>query len=125
MKFYYRIMFSRDLFKRLGFKYMKHKASQSKTLGLRRFKSFFGITPDLCSLIWNKINASAPTGAEPKHLLWSLFYLKQYDVEHTRRTLFHTDEKTIRKWTWIFIELLSNLEVVKFSEIFSSTIILQ
>lgn len=103
---------STDTFKKLGFLYVKHKSSMSKNVGLRRFKSFFGITPDMCALVWREIISFAPNAAKPKHLLWCLFYLKQYNVEHSRRALFNSDEKTIRKWTWIFVDLIANINVV-------------
>lgn len=101
-------------FLKLGNVYTDTKSASSQYVALRRFKSFFGITPLICSLIWNKIEQAVPSGGAPKHLLWSLCFLKQYSVEHTRRAIFHADEKTIRKWTWIFVELLSELDVVKF-----------
>lgn len=99
-------------FSRLGNIYMKNSSIGSNKTTLRRFKSFFGVTPLLCSIIWEKIESSAPSESKPKHLLWTLYFLKQYDVEHTRRPLLNADEKTIRKWTWIFVKLLSDLDVV-------------
>lgn len=101
---------SYDTFKKIGFKYMKHSSKKSEKVGLRRFKCFFGVTPHTCSLIWSLL--SIPLESQPKHLLWSLYFLKQYDAESIRRTLFHVDEKTIRKWTWIFVTLISDLNVV-------------
>lgn len=79
---------------------------------MRRFKSFFGVSPSICAIIWEKIKREIPSTAEPKHLLWSLNFLKQYHVEHSRTTIFKADEKTIRKWTWIIVELIANLDVV-------------
>lgn len=103
---------SSDVFRNMGFSYMHHSNSLSENIGLRRFKSFFGTTPHICSLIWQLLLDFVPPESEPKHLLWCLFFLKQYDIEHTRRTLFGADEKTIRKWTWIFVKLISDLNVV-------------
>lgn len=100
-------------FLKLGNVYTNTKSTLSQYVALRRFKSFFGVTPQVCGMIWNKIEQAAPSGGEPKHLLWSLCFLKQYSVEHNRRAIFHADEKTIRKWTWIFVEILSELDVVK------------
>lgn len=101
-----------EAFLKLGNKYTKSSLTSSRNTALRRFKSFFGITPNVCSIVWEQIKLEAPLGAEPKHLLWCLSFLKQYSVEHYRRSIFGADEKTMRKWTWIFVELLSNLNVV-------------
>lgn len=100
-------------FLKLGNKYTKSLVSTPK-LSLRRFKSFFGITPLVCSIVWDEVKNEAPYGAEPKHLLWCMSFLKEYSGEHYRRSIFDADEKTIRKWTWIFVKLLSNLNVVIF-----------
>lgn len=99
-----------ELFLRIGNNYTN--ASFSYKSNLRRFKSFFGVNPDICLIIWDMIKSEAPLHSKPKHLLWCLNFLKQYSTEHERRSIFKADEKTIRKWTWIFVELLSNLSVV-------------
>lgn len=99
-------------FIKLGNVYTETKCSSSEYVALRRFKAFFGVTPHVCSLLWDKIKNDVPNGGDPKHMLWSLSFLKQNAVEHYRRSIFHADEKTIRKWTWVFVELLSNLDVV-------------
>lgn len=104
-----------DAFLQLGNIYTKSSLTRSANIALRRFKSFFGVTPIVCSIIWEKLTDELPAGAEPKHLLWSLLFLKQYSNEHNRRSIVNADEKSIRKWTWIFVELLSNMNVVTLS----------
>lgn len=99
-------------FTKLGNRYTESSMTRSAKVALRRFKSFFGITPIVCSIIWQKIKDEVPEGGEPKHLLWSLMFLKQYTDEHTRRSIVGADEKTMRKWTWIFVEMLSNMDAV-------------
>lgn len=99
-------------FYKLGCCYTGHKKKHSKIIGTRRYKSFFGITPLVTSIVWQKTFSDLPAGLEPKHLLWCLNFLKQYNVEHTRRLIFKTDEKCMRKWTWIFINILANLDTV-------------
>lgn len=96
----------------MGNVYTLCTSTTSEYVALRRFKSFFGVTPYVCSLIWDKIKNDVPNGGDPKHLLWCLNFLKQNSVEHYRRAIFYADEKTIRKWSWLFVELLSNLDVV-------------
>lgn len=108
------------MFCKLGNRYTKSKMSSQKT-ALRRFKSFFGVTPKVCSISWNEIKNQAPPAAQPKHLLWCLSFLKEYSTEHHRRSIFEADEKTIRFWTWTFVKLLANLNVVSFIKILSFT----
>lgn len=100
-------------FLKLGNVYTKSSLTKSKPIALRRFKTFFGVCPTICSIVWKELNKNGlPQGALPKHLLWCLSFLKQYSTEHCRRSLFRSDEKTIRKWTWIFVKLLSDMNVV-------------
>lgn len=106
--------FTKESFIKLGNQYTESSMARSAKVALRRFKSFFGAPPSVCSIIWDKIKNQVPVGGEPKHLLWSLLFLKQYTDEHTRRSIVGADEKTIRKWTWIFVELLSEMDVVNF-----------
>lgn len=99
-------------FIRLGNIYTESSLTGSPALALRRFKSFFGVTPTVCSIIWEQLKDELPVGSAPKHLLWSLSFLKQYTDEHNRHSVFGDDEKTMRKWVWIFVNLLSNMNVV-------------
>lgn len=99
-------------FLKLGNCYTKTNSQSSKFVAERRFSSFFGVTPHICCIIWNKCKPMVPIGGEAKHLLWCLSFLKQYAVEHYRRSIFNADEKTIRKWTWLFVKILSDLDVV-------------
>ena len=99
------------MFLKLGSRYTRSKML-TKKLPLRRFKSFFGVTPTVCCIVWNKIKMRAPRNAQPKHLLWCLSFLKVYSSESYRRAIFKADEKTIRKWTWTFVKPLANMDVV-------------
>lgn len=101
-----------QIFLKLGNRYTRSVMSKYN-VALRRFKSFFGVTPKVCSIIWNLIKNVAPRGAQTKHLLWCLSFLKEYSTEHYRRSIFKADEKTMREWTWKFVKLLSDLNVVR------------
>lgn len=94
----------------LGEKYIKYK--HYSVTGLRRFKSYFGVSPEVCSISWNMLENEIPYGGEPKHLLWALMLLKQYNTENCNAANVGVDEKTFRKWSWIFIRMLANLPVV-------------
>lgn len=98
------------LFLKLGNKYTQSKMSSMPT-AVRRFKSFFGVTPEVCCIAWNAIKNKEPN-AQPQHLLYCLSFLKEYSTEHYRRSIFKADEKTMREWTWKFVKLLSDIDVV-------------
>lgn len=85
----------------------------SPLTGHRKFRTFYGISPDVCSSIWLLLSEK-PSSAEPKHLLWCLFFLKNYNKEHVNAAIANVDEKTFRLWTWRFINLLAELRVIKF-----------
>lgn len=101
-----------ELFLKLGNKFTNTKSTSSKYIAERRFASFFGVSPEICIIVWDRIKPWVPTDGEPKHLLWSLSFLKQYAVEHYRSAIFKADEKTVRKWTWLFVKILSDMDVV-------------
>lgn len=93
----------------LGCEITKHKTSGSYNVGLRRFRSLFGTTPAICGLIWNRlaVHCGHPHGSHPEHLLYSLMLLKSYPTESQMRAMTGRDEKTLRKWAWIYIDLMA------------------
>lgn len=94
-----------------GLVYANCDENISKLTSHRRFRSFYGISPNVCSAVWQMIE-DKPAGAQPKHLLWCLLFLKRYNTEHVNAAIVKVDEKTFRLWTWTFIELISKLNVV-------------
>lgn len=101
-----------NLFWNEGSVYANHNVNNSSLTGHRKFKTFYGVSPEVCSILWNRI-ADKPSGSEPKHLLWCMLFLKNYNKEHVNASIVGVDEKTFRKWTWQFVELLSELDVVR------------
>ena len=52
-----------------------------------------------------------PEGAHPAHLLLCLMFLKIYATETVLCTMAGgVEEKTFRKWSWMFVDELSYLE---------------
>ena len=47
---------------------------------------------------------------KPKHLLWALIFLKTYNAESSLAVAIGVDEKTLRKWIFIIIYAISDLE---------------
>ena len=82
----------------------------------RRFRSAFGLTADLCKKLWDLIGRIADQSirvqARPKHMLWALFFLKQYSINDINSAISGADEKMFRKWSWCFIKLIAELNMV-------------
>jgi hypothetical protein len=79
---------------------------------LRRWKHFYGALPDLCCIVWKKLDAhNSIDGAQFKHLMWALYFLKVYGKEEDCSNFAGgVDEKTFRKWSHTFVEAISFLE---------------
>lgn len=80
----------------------------------RRFRSTFGTSSDVCSVLWNMLQPYTTmhqNGIVPHHLLWSLMFLKEYAHETVHCAMVGgVDEKTFRKWSWLFVDAISFLE---------------
>lgn len=94
-----------------GLRFANHNLNNSPLTGYRRFQAFFGVAPEVLSALWNLMRDKPPR-SEPKHLLWCMFFLKNYNREHVNAAIANVDEKTFRFWTWLFIDLLAKLDVV-------------
>ena len=93
---------------------MSHATGLGVLCEKRRFRAMFGVSALVCSVIRNRLLRKIPDGASPVRLLWALMFLKVYRSEATNWTISKADEKTFRKWSWRFVELISNLNVVSF-----------
>ena len=82
--------------------------------------SCFGACPEVMAKLWTFIDPAEtmPNVAEPKHMTWAFYSMKQYPTEEvTAINVGGFDEKTTRKWIWLFIEATSYQEhrVVRFN----------
>jgi hypothetical protein len=97
----------------LGFLIIKGencRGQKSNSTNHRSFRSFFGVSADVCAELWKLLHPVNVNGASPKHLLWALFFLKVYPTESIGASMVgHVDEKTYRKWVWIFVDKISDL----------------
>lgn len=80
--------------------------------GMRRFRSLFGCLPCHCSTIWGLLSDSHPLGGKYIHLLLALLFLRVYATESVNHAMTGLDEKTFRKWSWEYVNLLSTMTVV-------------
>ena len=89
-----------------------YEASTGNTVRPRVFLSLFGVTSNVVSQLWNLLEnqLSRPKGFTPTHLLWTMCFLKVYGREETLCTLFGCDMKTMRKWVWIGLTSISDIE---------------
>lgn len=84
----------------------------STAISLRQYRHIFGTTPTICSILWGKIKDrnTLPPYARPLHLLCALLFLKVYSTEEVHAALTGLNEKTFRKWSWKFINLIASLD---------------
>ena len=99
-------------FEQLGLQIMSRQIGSKLTFE-RRFRTFFGTSPQICELIWTNLDpfeqiAPDYPGVQVVHLLWALMFMKIYAEESVHCGLVGgVDEKTFRKWTWLFVEYIS------------------
>jgi hypothetical protein len=88
----------------------------------RRFRSFFGAQFEIVRMVWDMLGEGGfrPEKSEPKHLLWTLYFLKVYPREGpgctaVGRSRGAVDPKRMRKWAWLFFKRIAELadEVVR------------
>ncbi|KAG9407624.1 hypothetical protein AC1031_002342 [Aphanomyces cochlioides] len=84
----------------------------------RRFYAMFGISAELCYAIWQALEDKRPPNSDVKHLLWRLMFLKVYGSESVHATIAGTDEKTFRKWCWLYVALISELDIIRWENRF-------
>jgi len=77
----------------------------------RRFRSLLGTSPGTAVILWNNIGEEIPCNSWPAHLLWVLLFLKPYATGHVNAVIWGVDEKTFRKWSILFVRLISQISV--------------
>ena len=79
----------------------------------RDFREFFGCSLSIAGEVWDMLRTEAllPEDGMPRHLLCALMLMKIYGKEKTLCTLAGgIDKKTFRKWAWLFIIKMADLE---------------
>lgn len=78
----------------------------------KRFISHFGVSPRHCAILWAIAEddlLSSNALCEERHLLWTLNVLKTNETEHVLKGRWGADEKTIRKWLYICLNVIARL----------------
>ena len=103
-----------DNFLDMGMETMNSFNSGSEEMKERSFKSLFEERVYVVSTLWSLLdpfNNKTMNNVEPKHILWTLMFLKLYGKEINVCSLSGgCDEKTFRKWVWKMIFEISDLE---------------
>ena len=103
-------------FESMGREIMHRKKGGSSLTFDNRFRTFFGVSPKVVENIWNRLDPFRTiepihSGVKPMHLLWALLFMKVYAEESIHAGLVGgVDEKTFRKWVWVFVQEISYLE---------------
>lgn len=81
------------------------------TTVVQHFRNNFKYGPRRCAFIFLKTRflPMIPDGYEPKHLLWTLYFLLTYTTERRMCCVLRADRKTIRKFTWPIISAIASL----------------
>jgi len=87
-------------------------ASSNMTTVLDAFKYNFKYSPSRCAFIYIRLlgNPLLPDEYQPKHLLWTIYFLLTYGTERRLCHILRADRKTIRKYTWSTIAAIASLE---------------
>ena len=77
-----------------------------------KFRCHIGCSFEVCADAWNRMveRDSLPSGAKPKHLLWTLMFLMLYDTQRRSSVVLNSDKKTIRKWNGIMLRALFDIK---------------
>jgi hypothetical protein len=82
-----------------------------KETELRKFRSFFGCSTVTAADLWNRIESRLKNRSLPKHLLWSLVFLKTYATEEVHcRMVNWPDPKQYREWVWYILEKIVEIK---------------
>ena len=79
--------------------------------GDQSFRAKVGCSPDVCSTLWEmlSIKKRKPLSSKPKHLLWTLLFLKLYAPGTVLAETVCTSRDVFSNWVWIMLESISDL----------------
>ena len=106
---------SPDEFTSIGMSLMGRYNHSANETSRRRFSAWFGTDSLTCSILWEMLyhykwfDYAGIRGTHPKHLLWTLLFLKCYATEAVHSSNVGVDEKTYRKWIWFYVEGINRL----------------
>jgi hypothetical protein len=80
----------------------------------KTFATLFGTKPVVVLHVYNELvrNGVLPHNYEPKYLLWTLHFLKDYGTELGTALRLGVSHNTYMKWVWLTLELMQSVKVV-------------
>ena len=89
----------------------RHKKNKTK-YNQGEFVAAFGVNVHVVSKIWDHMqcyieNQPAVKKMKPHHLLWGLYFLKQYATSVLMAQYWGCSDKTFRKWIWLVVERMA------------------
>jgi hypothetical protein len=122
------IVISQAKMLRKGLKYAGFSHRRQANVGLKtnvgRFKSFYGSTPAVYTVILEDLQATENPSAQIilgkhtlKHFLLAMHWLRTYKTEAQLSGLFGFDEKTCRKYVWYYTSKMQALKEEKVSSL--------
>jgi len=78
----------------------------------KRIRSLFGAPCDVIANLWERVEPCVDkAGADRKHLLWALVFLKVYASEEVHCAIVGwPNPKSYREWSWYFVEKIYDLQ---------------
>lgn len=74
----------------------KNSSGRVSEQDLYRFKRLFGVKPYVVSVIWKRLFPILSNDFCPSHLLWGLYFLKNYTIETVTSSITNVNEKMFR-----------------------------
>ena len=99
-----------ECFLSVGFSMMNGATPISPKTRRERWKAYFKAHPLLCSKLFQLIVQlfPPPNILEPKHLLWTLYFLNNYPSQRKMAVDLGTNRESMRAWVWPVIKELSS-----------------
>ena len=97
--------------------YQNFSSHLSEQLINHHFRAMFGVSSWTAHLLWITLDVeiSGPMGGKCIHLLWMLMFLKEYCTQDSLSGICHVTRKTFRHWVDIFLDRISNFNLVSLS----------
>jgi len=110
-----------DLFLQLGLELGGYTYRKSTASNMRNFRGTYGTRPDAMAEMYNDIKTSDPDfpdRAHPRHLCWTLMFMKMYETSVQLAGRLKHSESHIRPWVQYFARRIQSLkqEKIKLSD---------
>ena len=106
----YMTMSSAKIFLQIAVHLLRMDHIRSTTEQYRKYSTLLGLSPFSTNLLWSVLDK--PKGLKPVHLLWTLLFLRMYPTQEVLLSYLQVDTKTARKWIWMVVDLLADLDMV-------------